>query len=185
MGRFLCQAQACLALAQCGIGRLGMGARGDRVLHQVEGGQTRLALRFEYLALALLQRGLGGQAGAALAQMALRALDGGRQALQVVLEHEVVQAEVQQFHRLFLADTSGNQDHRQIGVARLDTLQGSEEIHSRYVVVRKHKIPVLAQRGVERRIVIDTMQVDRQAPLAQITFQQQEIRRIVLDDEDA
>jgi hypothetical protein len=123
-------AQVCRRLAEEELARVAVHLRGGavdlqetpfRVLDEDGVGDA-----VEQVAIAGLGR-LPGKPGRPFAQ---GALDGRRQADQVVLAHHVPNAFLEQVDRRFLADGAAEQDHRQVGVVRPDVDQGLVEVQA-------------------------------------------------------
>ena len=144
--------------------------------------------RLDQLAIALLgfeERGLGPPPPVALARLDELALDRGHETGQAVLADVVVRARAHRRDGDFLADLSGDDDHRQIEPAAADDLQRRERAELRHDVVAGDDVPIaVTQGGGQRRGGVDASMERLVAAATQLVHEQFGIVLAVLDEED-
>ncbi len=135
--------------------------------------------------LAGLERLLGLPAGATLRHVLQAALNGGNQAGQPVLDDEVPYPHLEQVRRLFLAEASRDQNHRQLGIAGLDKGETLLEAEARDAVVGEDDVPCsLGQGTFQLPDAVHSPAASLQPLLPQVALQHPIVGLGVLDHQD-
>lgn len=104
---------------------------------------------------------------------------------QVALQDIVVDAGLQRFHRGLLAHRPGDEDERQVGVARFHEMQRFHGAERRHLVVRDNHVPAAeVQGGFQRARRVDPLGLDGSEPLSHLAGNEIGVARRIFDHQD-
>ena len=144
----------------------------------VEGGGETLLRELEF--------GFGANALLAPLGVGQLALNGGKQALEVALEHVIVRSGAHGVHGGNFIDGAGDDDERQVDAAGLDHRQRFPRPEARQRVVGNDEVPRarIVQRGDELRRGFDAARVHGEPGADEVSAKQHGVLLVVLNDED-